>query len=181
MLALESIAGTTCVTIAPIRIIGACFLELLRQRIAARKRDVREKEIAAHILDSADEFRRRLVGCDHHDRAQLRVLRDFPHGCRHLHGVALVAHLDDVFGISAMTPQRLDHAMKPVLAVAVVLGENRDLLGANLANIHQIRDDGGRFFLVAGAIVKHVPIGRTFAQEVGGGESAGNGILCSRA
>ena len=86
------------------------------------------------------------------------------HGVVHVAGVALVTDAQDALRVAVVLAQHLRHAVEAGIAVAVLLGEDRDLVDRDPPDSHQIFHRGSRLLRIAGPVVEDVPIGRVAPQ-----------------
>lgn len=93
-------------------------------------------------------------------------MRDnFVHGIGRLQGVALVAGAEDVLGADSVNAQGAHGTLKPFFAVRIVLGEDGDAIGGNLADSYEVANQGRCFLAAARSVIEDVAIGWVPAEK----------------
>src|SRR5262249_39343398 len=75
-------------------------------------------------------------------------------------------------GVAAQCSHRLDDSREAGVAVAVLLGEDRNLFRPQPPYLHQVLDDGVSLLGVARSVIENVAIGRLTPQQSGAGEGS---------
>ena len=153
--------------------LAAIAHQLVGERLAAHEGNVAEDDVRPLRLHLVDELGGRLVRRHHHHRAhRMPAPQKCAHGLVHVAGVPLVTDAQDALRVAVVLAQHLRHAVEAGIAVAVLLGEDRDLVDRDPPDSHQIFHRGSRLLRIAGPVVEDVPIGRVAPQQAGAGERA---------